>query len=441
MQVGMFNRLASVCALMLWAIGGVAMQAQAQVQVQERSSDPYAFLQQSVLVAVKQQLQQGAEKPQTRLAYTELIAQAEKALDKPNPSVTEKGMMPPSGSKHDYMSLSVYWWPDSSKSNGLPWVRRDGVINPVSKSDDIDGVRLEDFTEQVYVLTLAWYFSDNAAYADKAVSLIRTWFLNPETRMNPNLDFAQGVPGIAPGRGAGVLDGRYFSTRIVDSLIMLRDYKGWKKEDDEQMREWMTSYLNWLQTSKLAKRESEAKNNHGSWYAVQVAGIAWYLDKKDIVSAMAALQRTKLNHQIQDDGAQPEELSRTRSFHYSYFNLQAITNMAILADKVGEDLWRYRTPQGSGIANAFNFLAPYLDKDNRWPYKSFDQKNARLIPLMLKVDEAKGNTRYRNRIEKAGFATFLSGMSGDKQDVGGEIGQETRRDVWLLSSLASAPGV
>lgn len=436
MRVVMFNRLACVCALMLWVIGGVVMQAQAQ----ERHDDPYAFLQQSVLTTVKQQLRQGTEKPQTRLAYTELIAQAEKALNKPNPSVTEKGMTPPSGSKHDYMSLSVYWWPDSNKSNGLPWVRRDGVINPVSKSDDIDGVRLEDFTDQVYTLTLAWYFSDNAAYADKAISLIRTWFIDPETRMNPNLDFAQGVPGIAPGRGAGVLDGRYFSTRIVDALIMLRGYQGWQKEDDTQMREWMTSYLEWLQTSKLAKRESEAKNNHGSWYAAQVAGIAWYLGKKDIVAAMAALQRTKLNHQIQDDGAQPEELSRTRSFHYSYFNLQAITNMAVLADKVGEDLWRYRTPQGSGIANAFNFLAPYLDKDNRWPYKSFDQKSARLIPLMLRVDEAKGNTRYRNRIEKAGFSTFLSGMTRDKQDVGGEIGQETRRDVWLLSSLASAPG-
>uniref|UniRef100_A0A6V7KDP4 Alginate lyase domain-containing protein n=1 Tax=Bracon brevicornis TaxID=1563983 RepID=A0A6V7KDP4_9HYME len=121
--------------------------------------------------------------------------------------------------------------------------------------------------------------------------------------MNPNLDFAQGVPGIAPGRGVGVLEGRYFSTRIVDALIMLLDYEGWKKEDDAQMREWMTAYLGWLQTSKLAKRESEAKNNHGSWYAAQVAGIAWYLDKKDVVSAMAALQRTKLNNQIQDDGA------------------------------------------------------------------------------------------------------------------------------------------
>ncbi|MGL9751067.1 MAG: alginate lyase family protein [Symbiopectobacterium sp.] len=89
--------------------------------------------------------------------------------------------------------------------------------------------RLEDFTDQVYTLALAWYFSDNAAYADKAISLIRTWFIDPETRMNPNLDFAQGVPGIAPGRGAGVLDGRYFSTLIVDALIMLRDYQGWKK--------------------------------------------------------------------------------------------------------------------------------------------------------------------------------------------------------------------
>lgn len=431
MRVDVFRKAASLCALSAWVLAGTLASAQAQ----ERS-DPYAFLQQSTLEAVKRQLQQHVEKPQTRLAYTELIGQADKALKSANLSVTDKSMTPPSGSKHDYLSLSAYWWPDNNKSDGLPWVRHDGEINPASKGDDTDGLRLAEFTDRVYDLTLAWYFSDNPDYAKKAAGMLRTWFIDPNTRMNPNLNFAQGVPGIAPGRGAGVLDGRYFSTRIVDAAVMLRHYDGWTAQDEAAMRQWMTDYLVWLQTSKLAKKESEAKNNHGSWYAVQVAGIAWYLGKDDVVANMAALQRTKMNHQIQDNGAQPEELARTRSFHYSYFNLQAITDMATLAAKVNDDLWRYRTPQGSGVATAFDFLAPYLNKDSRWPYKSLDHKPARLIPLMLKLDAAKGDTHYRDRIEKAGFAAFLSGKTRDKQDVGGEINQDTRRDVWLLSRLA-----
>ncbi|MGK2888593.1 MAG: alginate lyase family protein [Candidatus Malihini olakiniferum] len=134
--------------------------------------------------------------------------------------------------------------------------------------------------------------------------------------MNSNLDFAQSVPGIAPGLNAGVLDRRYFSTRIVDALIMLRDYKGWKKEDDEQMREWMTVYLNWLQTSKLRSVRRKRRTTKVVGMRRRWPVIAWYLDKKEVVSAMAALQRTNLNHQIQNDGAQSEELSRTRSFHY-----------------------------------------------------------------------------------------------------------------------------
>lgn len=128
-------------------------------------------------------------------------------------------------------------------------------MNPASKNDQSDGVRLADFTARVQNLTLAWYFSGEQKYADKAVSLLRTWFITPETRMNPNLNFAQGVPGISPGRNAGVLDGRYFSTRIVDSLVLLRGDPAWTDNDEQQMRAWMQAYLRWLQGSKIAKKK------------------------------------------------------------------------------------------------------------------------------------------------------------------------------------------
>ncbi|STQ44597.1 Alginate lyase [Ewingella americana] len=219
-----------------------------------------AFLQPAQLAVVKQQLAQHQAAQQTQEAYRQLLAAADKALEKPNLSVTDKGMTPPSGSKHDYLSLSAYWWADSSKPDGLPWVRKDGKVNPASKNDQSDGVRLADFTARVQNLTLAWYFSGEQKYADKAASLLRTWFINPETRMNPNLNFAQGVPGIAAGRNTGVLDGRYFATRIVDSLVLLDGNPAWKTQDQLAMRQWMSQYLDWLQTNKLAMKESRTEN-------------------------------------------------------------------------------------------------------------------------------------------------------------------------------------
>src|SRR5688572_7166406 len=69
-------------------------------------------------------------------AYLELIKQANKALAGPLISVThKKTLLPPTGDAHDYYSLSPYWWPDSSKSDGLPYIRRDGETNPESKRD------------------------------------------------------------------------------------------------------------------------------------------------------------------------------------------------------------------------------------------------------------------------------------------------------------------
>lgn len=298
--------------------GLVALLSLFIMPVAEAAQSNYAFLSPSALQHNQRAIAQNNKKGQeqipvtTQQAYRQLLQQADKILKQPNPSVMDKNRVPPSGSKHDYLSLSAYWWPDSQKSDGLPWIRKDGQINPASKNEDSDGVRLADFTAKVQALTLAWYFSGEQKYADKAISLIRTWFIDPDTRMNPNLDFAQGVPGIAAGRGTGVLDGRYFATRIVDSLIMLQQNKNWTVQDEKQIRHWMTEYLQWLRYSAAGKKEAAAQNNHGNWYAVQVAGIAWYLQQPTIVVEMAELLKTKLNTQLAADGSQPLELARMR---------------------------------------------------------------------------------------------------------------------------------
>jgi len=148
----------------------------------EAGPNALAFMQANQLQQVKQLIKQGKATVPTQEAYKRLIASADSALKQPSLSVMDKGMTPPSGSKHDYLSLSAYWWADPSKADGLPWVRRDGHVNPASKNNQSDGVRLATFTARVQDLTLAWYFSGQQRYADKAANLLRAWFIDPTTR-------------------------------------------------------------------------------------------------------------------------------------------------------------------------------------------------------------------------------------------------------------------
>nr|WP_240629319.1 alginate lyase family protein [Pantoea rodasii] len=393
-----------------------------------------AFLSREAMQQTRAALESHQAAPQTVQAWQQLKQAADRALKQPNPSVIQKGILPPSGSRHDYLSLSAYWWPDPEKADGLPWVRRDGEVNPASKNNQSDGVRLARFTADVQALTLAWYFSGEARYATKAQSMIRTWFIDPATRMNPNLNFAQGVPGRAQGRHTGVLDGRYFSTRVVDALRLLQDSPGWRQQDQVALQAWFSDYLDWLQNNTLAQGERDAPNNHGSWYAAQVAGITWYLHQPAVIKQMTALAQNKIDGQIRADGTQPLELARTRSFHYSYFNLQALTSVAQLAQRSGAgDLWHYQQ-QGGSLLSALDYMAPFSDDDKRWPWKNRDRISVRLIPLLSLADSSLNSGRYQRWIERATETQSAFNISAAEAR-GAE--REALRDMWLLSRPAT----
>ncbi|MGG6101690.1 alginate lyase family protein [Pantoea allii] len=380
--------------------------------------DNLVFLSADALVKTRQALQKHQADALTEQAWRQLQRQADKALSQPDPSVMDKGLIPPSGSRHDYLSLSAYWWPDARQKTGLPWIRRDGEVNPDTKNDQTDGVRLARFSADVQALALAWFFSGDARYASKAQSMIRHWFIDPAHRMNPNLNYAQGIPGRTAGRHDGVLDGRYFATRMVDALILLRQSPGWRNSDEAALHRWFSDYLSWLQTSKLAQQERNAPNNHGSWYSVQVAGIAAYLDNRAVIADMTALAKSKIDGQIEREGTQPLELARTRSFHYSFFNLQALTAMAALASQRGEgDLWHYKNKQGGSLLTALDYMAPFSDPARHWPWKTRERNSERLIPLLLLADTTLKSDRYQSWINHV---------------VWRDASAEVVRDVWLL---------
>jgi hypothetical protein len=319
---------------------------------------------------------------------------ADRALGVEPVSVMEKAITPPSGDKHDYMSLSRYWWPDPSKPGGLPYIRRDGETNP--EIDKIpDHQNLGRMITAVDALAFAYFITEENKYADHAIRLLRTWFLEPTTRMNPHMRFAQGVPGRAAGRGEGILDAREFSL-LVDALGLLETSPSWTDKLQMGLSSWFSEYLKWVLESKNGIDEFSSNNNHGTWYDLQTLALALYTGDRTKAKEIAELAKTKrIGSQIEPDGSQPFELARTRSLDYSMMNLEAFFRLASLAQKVGVDLWHYTTSDGRSIRKALDRLLPFVQGEKTWEEKQIAPiKFDAMYPILLRAGRVYGEKRY-----------------------------------------------
>jgi Alginate lyase len=294
-----------------------------------------------------------------------LRADAEKALGVDRFSVVDKGVTPPSGDKHDYMSQAPYFWPDPSKPGGLPYMRKDGERNPeINRITDhraIDGL-----VANTQTLALAYYFGGDERYAAKAALLVRAFFLDPATRMNPRLEYAQFVPGVNTGRGIGLIETRGL-TRVVDAIGLIEGSKAWTLDDDRGVKQWFAEFLRWMQESRNGRDESAAKNNHGTYYDLQIVAYALFLDRLPLARDVLERARQKrIAGQIEPDGRMPLELARTNAWGYSVMNLDGLTELATLGDRAGVDLWHFEASDGRSIRKAILYLVPFAFGDTKW---------------------------------------------------------------------------
>ena len=111
-------------------------------------------------------------------------------------SILDKTTNAPSGDIHDYWHPAPYYWPNPNTPSGMPYISRDGQRVPGTRlyeplSDKYDRTRLQRFFDDTLVLALAWHFIGDNRFANHGARLIRRWFLNSESAMNPHLNFAQ----------------------------------------------------------------------------------------------------------------------------------------------------------------------------------------------------------------------------------------------------------
>ena len=352
---------------------------------QVRKSYPQVFaLNAKTLASNKKQIK--ANNVNLIPAYKKLLADAEKALQFKTVSVMEKANTPPSGDKHDYMSIAPYFWPDPSKPGGVPYMNKDGQINP-EVNQYKDKIYLLAVCDNVSTLALAWYFSGDARYADHAEKLLRVWFLDTATRMNPNLNFAQAVKGRQTGRGYGLIDTRHF-VRLIDAIGLLSNSSHWTQKDQQGMKEWFAEFLNWMQTSKNGLAEMHTLNNHRVWYDEQRLSYALFTGNITLAKEVVTNAKEQLDKQMASDGSFPLEMKRTISLHYTVFVLDPFFTTADLAKNVGIDFWNYVSPSGKSLKKGFEAVLPYLLKEKEWPgqqIKPFDYDEA--LPLLVKGAE------------------------------------------------------
>ncbi|MEU5952028.1 alginate lyase family protein [Streptomyces sp. NPDC047525] len=315
--------------------------------------------------------------PELKRSVRDLTARADAWIDQGPWTVVDKPKPAPGGDVHDYLSQAPYWWPTQTPTADNPWgcpyEQRDGQRNP-EVDTGTDRQDVEKVFDSTYDLTLAWYYTGKKKYAEKAASVLRTWFLDPATRMNPNLDHAQFIPCKYDGRAIGIIDFSQSYTSVVDAIAILgTGAPGWSKGDRSAMGKWNKDFLGWLVDSDFGKQESAAQNNHGTFYDLQVAALAYAtgdttLARRTVLDARAR----RIDPQIAGDGSQPQELARTRSWHYSTFDLVAYTRLAAIGRNVGVDLWSHQGPDGQSLFKAVDYLLPAATGAAKWPHPELE---------------------------------------------------------------------
>jgi len=294
-----------------------------------------------------------------------VVSRANLLVDEQPVTITAYPATRSSGGIHDFYSEGDYWWPDPENPDG-PYIRKDGMTNPDNFTKHREVMRR--FSIQVPALVAAFAITGDQKYSKSAVRHLHAWFIAPDTRMTPNLLYAQAIKGRVTGRGIGIIDTIHL-VEIARSTRVLAEYNAINSRDLEAVKDWFKSYLEWMTTHEFGISERDNGNNHSTCWAMQVAAYADLLDNEEQKEFVRVFYKTVLlPEQMDQSGGFPRELERTKPYNYSLFNLDAMTMVCQILSTERDNLWEYRTSDGRNIKMAVDFMFPYIKNKSEWPY-------------------------------------------------------------------------
>ncbi len=301
----------------------------------------------------------------TSFLSTQVLAEAQWALQQEPVTVTARSSVRSAGGKHDFFSEGDYWWPNP-KSVDSPYIQKDGMTNP--ENFTFHRLAMIRFSRIIGALASAYQITEDKRYIQKALQHCRAWFIDPETMMNPNLLYAQAIKGRFTGRGIGIIDTIQL-IEVVQGLLAMQEVSGLDPDLLIDIKNWFSQYLKWLTTHPYAQDEMNAANNHGTCWVMQVAAFAKFTDNKELMTFCSnRFKNVLLPNQMEKDGSLPLELKRTKPFGYSIFNLDAMATICQILSTPENDLWHYTTADGKSIQKGIQFLYPFVADKKLWPY-------------------------------------------------------------------------
>jgi hypothetical protein len=266
---------------------------------------------------------------------------------------------------HDFFSEADYFWPNPENPSGL-YINRDGQSNPANFNEHR---KLMIFMSiNVPVLTAAWLLTGEDRFGRRAADHLRAWFVTPDTRMNPNLQFAQAVHGVSTGRSFGIIDTLHL-VEVARSASLLNE-QVLSPGDSVEVKRWFADYLNWLRTSERGKAERDTKNNHAMCWALQVAEFARLAgDQEARADVYRRYREILLPAQMAPDGSFPKELERTKPYSYSIFNFDVMATLCQSLQGLEPGPLTFRLDDGRGLAKAAGFIYPFMKDKSAWKWK------------------------------------------------------------------------
>ncbi len=310
-----------------------------------------------------------------------LIKHADEWLEEGPWSVTfkDEAFYGPSNNPHDYVTLDTFTWPNPNTEDGLPYVRRDGQTNP--EGANYDRQSLARLSRAVEELSLAWSLTENEVYAEHAAFLIRTWFLDEETRMNPHFRYAQFWPGVRDGGAQGIVEGRDF-IHIIEGATLIYNSKAWSGRDHRDLKEWFFNFQQWI--GRNYNNNSFGNSNIGTWLDAQKTIYTLFTDQTELLHNRNHLLpvEERINMQFSADGGMPTELNRHNGLFYTWFNLKGYIYQAEMRDNIitvnfeGNQADTFYKMSGStvdaSIERGLDWLLPYASGQQEW---NFPQRN------------------------------------------------------------------
>jgi beta-galactosidase len=327
----------------------------------------------------------GAKMDVAAIDRDRVLSLAEAALGTEPITITQFHAEHSTGGPHDYYSNADYWWPDPAKPDGLPYVQRDGESNPNNFNQH--RLALRSLHEVVAALGAAYKITGDERYAQKAAELLRVFFLDAATRMHPNLQHAQAIPGRDNGRGFGIIDGLHL-IEIPSAVAVLEKSPAFTPELVGGLKKWFGDLADWMLTSKNGQEEAVTKNNHAVAFWLQVACYAKFTsDAAKLAECRRQFKEVFVPNQMAADGSFPLELKRTKPYAYSIFQLDNLATLCQTLSTPEDDLWQFDLPDGRGMRKAVAYLYPFLADKSKWPLKpdlqAWDEWPVRQVNLLF----------------------------------------------------------